>query len=267
MLRLAFAATALALLCCGCPNHDTVRPYPEPKVEDLLARIASTSEQVTSFSAKTTMDYWMNDQRVRGDVLIMGTTGSKVRINALSPAGDSVLSDLACDGTSYVFVDNTKDCYTTGPCSRDTIAAMFHVALAPDDFVQLAIGATPILPGATGTVRWDGKEHHELLDLVGTDGRTQTIVLDARDGHADVVASEVKLADGTQEWRIDNSGFTKVVDEAGMARRVSGRSRFRSPGEKADLIVEWEEGRKLGIPLTDDKFQIQVPAGLPVCRP
>ena len=264
MLRPALAAVVAALLC-GCPTQDAKRPYADPQVEDLLARIAATRDQVTSFSAKTVMDYWMNDERVKGTVLIMGTGGAKVRINALSPAGETVIADLACDGSQYIFVDNAKDCHTTGPCSRDTIAAMFQIALAPDDFVQLAVGATPVIPGATGAVRWDGKGRHEILELKGSDGRTQTIVLDARDGHADVVSSEVKTADGTQEWRIDNTGFSTVKDAAGMDRRVPGKSRFRSPGEKADLVVEWKD-RSLGAELTDDKFTRDIPEGLAICR-
>jgi hypothetical protein len=263
MLRLALLAS-LAALACGCPSPAAKRPYPDPAVEDLLARIAATRDQVTSFSAETVMDYWMNDERGKGTVLIMGTTGAQVRINALSPAGESVLADLACDGTDYAYVDFAKNCQTSGRCSRDTIAAMFRIALAPDDFVQLAVGATPVVPGATGSVTWDGKARHETLVLTGSDGRTQTIVLDARDGHADVVSSEVKTADGTQEWRIDNTDFTTVTDEAGMARRVPGKSRFRSPGEKADLVVEWKD-RTLGGALGPEKFRMEVPAGLATC--
>ena len=53
----------------------------------------ATREGVSSFSAETVMDYWMNDQRVKGGVLVMGTTGSQVRINALSPAGNDVIAD------------------------------------------------------------------------------------------------------------------------------------------------------------------------------
>lgn len=264
MHRLALVAT-IAALAGGCKNGSAKRPYPDPKVEDLLARIAATRDQVQSFSAETVMDYWMNDERVKGTVLIMGTSGAKVRVNALSPAGESVLGDLACDGTDYAYVDFAKNCTTAGPCSRDTIAALFRVALAPDDFMQLAVGATPVVPGATGTVRWDGGKRREILELVGSDGRTQVIELDARDGHADVVMSEVKDAGGTQEWRIDNTGFSTVKDAAGMERRVPDKSRFRSPGEKADLVVEWNE-IKLGLPLDDAKFQMQVPSGLPSCR-
>lgn len=265
-MRLVLIAVALlALLACGCPGGSHKRPYPEPKVEELLGRIAATREAVGSFSADTTMDYWMNNERIKAGVLVMGTTGSQVRINALSPAGNDVIADLACDGTDYVYLDKNKNCQLAGPCSKETIAAIFRIALAPDDFVQLATGTTPVIAGATGTVRWDEKASKEVLDLTGDDGRTQHIVLDARDGHADIISSEVKLADGTQEWRIDNTDYTTVKDVNGLPRRVPGKSRFRSPGEKADLLVIWKE-RALDLELTPEKFQLEAPAGLPRCQ-
>ena len=261
---LLLPVAALAALAAGCPGN-AKRPYPEPKVEDLLARVTATREQVGSFSAKTVMDYWLNDQRVKGEVLVMGETGSKVRINALSPAGGEVLADLACDGQDYVYLDKQKNCQLAGPCSKDTIAALFKIALAPDDFVQLAIGATPVLPGATGTVRWDGDKKKEILELKGEDGRTQTIVLDAANGRADVVSSEVKTAAGTSEWRIDNTDFEAVADERGVDRRVPGKSRFRTPGKNADLIVEWKE-RVLGPELSAPAFRLELEPGLPRCE-
>lgn len=269
MTRLApaFALAALAFTSVtACTHGAKARPYPAPTVADLLARLTQTTEQVTSFYADDTlMDYWMNDERVKGTVAIMGTTGAKVRVNALSPAGGDVLSDLACDGASYVFVDNTKNCYRTGPCSRDTVAAMFRIALAPDELMRLAIGGTPIIAGATGTVTWDGKTQRETLQLTGDGGRTQTIVVDARDGRADVISSEVKDAGGGLEWRIDNTGFSTLKDAAGMTRRVPDKSRFRSAGgDKADLLVQWNE-RQLGLELEDDKFTREVPTDLPFC--
>jgi hypothetical protein len=264
-MRLALLATAtLAILACGCPNGSHKRPYPAPTVDELLGRIAATRDGVGSFQAETVMDYWMNDQRVKGGVLVMGTTGSQVRINALSPAGNDVIADLACDGTNYAFIDKNKNCQLTGPCSKETIASLFNIALAPDDFVQLATGATPVVPGAKGTVKWDEKAAKEVLQLTGDDGRTQTIVLDARDGHADIISSEVKLADGTQEWRIDNTEYTTLKDVNDLARRVPGKSRFRSPGEKADLLVIWKD-RVLDSDLDAAKFQLEIPGGLPSC--
>lgn len=264
-LALALAAIPLAA-SAACSPGPSKRPYPVLTVEDLLARITATADQVTTFRANdTTMDYWLNDERVKGTVAVMGTVGAKIRIAALSPAGGTTLTDLACDGADYAFLDFNKNCQLSGPCSRDTIAAMVRVALAPDDFMTLAIGSTPIIAGAKGTVRWDGSAGREVLELTGDGGRTQEIVLDARDGRADVVSSEVKNADGVQEWRIDNTGFTTVKDEQGAPHRVPEKSRFRSPGEKSDLIVDWNQ-RELGLELTDDKFQMELPPGLPVCQ-
>jgi hypothetical protein len=266
LARLALPAFALlALLACGCPGGSSKRPYPDPKLEELLGRIAATRDGVSSFSAETVMDYWMNNQRVKGGVLVMGTTGSQVRINALSPAGNDVIADLACNGTDYAFIDKNKNCQLSGPCSKETIASLFNIALAPDDFVQLAVGATPVVPDASGTIRWDSKQKKEVLELKGSDGRTQTIVLDARDGHADIMTSEVKLADGTQEWRIDNTDYTTTKDVNGVTRRVPGKSRFRSPGEKADLLVEWKE-RVLDLELDAPKFELALSPGIPRCN-
>ncbi|HVV86965.1 MAG TPA: hypothetical protein VHE35_28195 [Kofleriaceae bacterium] len=258
------AATILMVLACGCPHGAKPRPYPEPTVDELLARLQATREHATSFSAETLMDYWLNGQRIKGTVLAMGTTGSKVRINALSPAGNDVIADLACDGVDYAFLDKNKNCRLEGACSADTIASLFQVALAPDDFVELAVGGTPIISGAKGTVRWDGKQQHEVLDLTGDGGRTQTIVLDARDGRADVVSSEVKGADGKQEWRIDNADFESVDDANHVAFRVPKKSRLRTPGANADLLVEWKD-RTLNLPLDDQKFVLQVDPGIPEC--
>ncbi len=265
-MRMVSAVSLALLLACGCPKGSTKRAYPEPKVEELLGRLATTRARLTSFSAETLMDYWMNDERVKGTVLVMGTTGSKVRINALSPAGNDTIADLACDGQRYAFVDKNKNCQLAGACSRETIASLFGVALAPDDFVQLAVGATPVIAGATGTLRWDAKAGREVLELTGDGGRTQTLVLDARDGRADVISSEVKTADGAQEWRIDNTDFRSVDDANRVPFRVPGKSRFRSPGEKADLLVVWKE-RALNLVLDDGKFVMELDPGVPSCRP
>lgn len=265
-MRTAPALSVLLLLACGCPHGPSKRSYPEPTAEELLGRLATARERVSAFSAETLMDYWMNKQRVKGTVLVMGANGAKVRVNALSPAGNDVIADLACNGVDYSFIDKNKNCQLAGPCSQETIASLFGVALAPDDFVQLSVGATPVLEGATATVRWDGKAAREVLELTASDGRTQTIVLDARDGRADVVSSEVKGADGKQEWRIDNNDFGKAEDEHGVAVRVPGKSRLRSPGSEADVIIEWRE-RKLNLDVADGAFVLDVDPAIPTCQP
>jgi hypothetical protein len=254
---------ALLLITAACGGRTYTRTYPEPTGDQVLTRLGETRAKARSFRASTRMDYWLGDDRVRSKVLIMGEAGAKVRINFLSPAGDSVMADLACDGAGFVFVDQQNNCVLTGPCNADSIARFLRVRLAPDDFLSMATGTSPVLDGAQGTVTWDAKRGHEVVDLTAPMG-TQKLVFDGRDGRWDMVSSQLSTPDGKEVWSLEHKGFTTVKDEAGVEMRVPQKSRFVSPREKADLLVEWQS-RTINPEITPDKFQLEPPAGLPRC--
>src|SRR5512141_2042201 len=93
-----------ALVIAGCAGASkSSRPYAEPKVDDVVARLAKARNELTSFRADSTMDYWLGNQRAKGEVLVMGTVGAKVRFAALSPAGGSSMAEMACDGNNFVY--------------------------------------------------------------------------------------------------------------------------------------------------------------------
>jgi hypothetical protein len=257
---LAAAALSLGLGACGGKSH--VRSYPEPAAGDVVGRMAATRAKATAFRASTRMDYWLGDDRVRSKVLIMGQAGAKVRINFLSPAGDSVMADLACDGAGFVFVDFQNNCALTGPCTADSIARFLRVRLAPDDFLAMATGTSPVIEG-DGKVRWDAKRGLELVELAGAAG-TQTLTLDGKEGRWDLIASALRDGKGDAVWSLEHKGFRAVKDAAGQEFRVPGKSRFVSPKEKADLLVDWEE-RVINPELDDTKFHLEPPAGLATC--
>ena len=200
-------------------------------------RLAAAQAEITSFRAESVMDYWLGKDRAKGTVLVMGKPGAFVRLNALSPAGGSVLVDLACDGRDFVMVDFQNNCVLTGPCDTDSIARFLHVPLAPDDFFHLATGTTPLLPTADA-LDWDAGQGRETLTLSG-DGRKQTVVLDGRDGHRDLIESRV--TGGPVAWSIENKGFREITDDAGHRFRVPGKSRFQATGQKSDLLVDWKD--------------------------
>jgi hypothetical protein len=228
-----------------------------------VARLVAARAQQTSFRGASVMDYWFGKDRIKGSMLVMGTVGAKVRFNALSPAGESVMADLACNGSDFVLVDFQNNCALRGPCNQDSIAQLLRISLAPDDFFALALGATPVLAEATGTTTWDAAKGQERVELRSSAG-SQTIVIDGRDGRWDVLSSELRDAAGGTVWKVENTDFESVKDASGKAHRVPGKSRLTQPAQKADLIVEWEE-RELNVPLEDDRFVLEPPAGLPQC--
>ena len=253
------SCVALLLLAAGCPGAHTDRPYPAPTAAELVARIVKARDQLTSFRADSTMDYWVGSQRVKGEVLVMGKVGAKVRFAALSPAGGSTVVEMACDGGNFVLVDNQNNCALTGPCDAHSIAQFFHIDLTPDDFLHLALGTPPTPDNPTGTVTWDAAHGYEKVALTGGD-TTEQITIDARDKRLDVIDTELD-AGGKPVWTVANTDFKAVG-----AFRLPGKTRFQSPGDKQDLVVEWSGQRDVNLALPDNLFVLAAPPGLPICQ-
>jgi len=256
---------ALALALAGCPSTSGKYKAPAvlPTADAVVAQLAKTREARTAFRAESVMDYWLGDQRVKGTVYVMGTNQRQVRFNAISPQQD-VLADMACDGQNFALVDMQHNCQLAGPCTKQSLARFLRVELEPEDVLHLALGTVPVIANATGTVTWDASKGYERVELKGPGG-TQRIVIDAREGRSDVVSSELVGTDGKVAWSVENADFEAVKDEAGGEHRLPAKTRFKSPVQQADLLVEWKE-RVVNPTIDPAKFTVTIPEGLPTCR-
>jgi hypothetical protein len=261
-----FAAVLAIALLAGCPPHvASPSGTTDATVAAVETKLTAQRDARKGFTGESVMDYWLGKNRVKTSVYAMGEVGAKVRFNGLSPAGGSVLLDLACDGTGFKLVDSQNNCTLSGVCDRNSIAQLLHIQLAPDDFLHLALGTPPPLANPTGSVTWDAANGLERVEMTGPEG-TQKLAIDTRDGHWDVVSSELVGSDGKTVWAVDNSDFQDVDDDATHGKqRVPGKSRFKSPGQDADVLVEWKQ-LKVNPTIDDAKFAVVVPAGLPTCQ-
>jgi len=256
---------AALTLVCACTHGDIPKPSgPSPTVADVVDRMTRARDELHSFTGAAVMEYWLGNDRFKGDVLAMGEAGAKVRIAALSPAGGSTIAEMACDGSKFVSVNYQNNCVLTGPCNKQSIATFFGIELEPDDFLHLALGTPPVVAQAHGEVTWDAGAGLQRVSLEGSDGK-QTIGIDNRDSRWDVVDSELVGSDGKPVWSIKNAAFGSAKDPDGKDHRVPGKSHFTTPThQKADLTVEWRE-RTVNVAIDPAKFTIAVPAGLPTC--
>ncbi len=250
----------MVLFACGCPHGGVPSSGPQLTVAEVVDRLAKARAELTGFRADSTMDYWLKNQRVKGEVLVMGTTGAHVRFAALSPAGGSTMAEMACDGASFAFVDYQKNCTLSGPCDRNSIAQFFGIPMEPDDFVHLALGTPPVIANAQGTVKWDADKGVQRVELTGAAGK-QTLAIDTKDAHFDVLESQLLDPDGKVVWSVSNTDFT----DAG-GHRVPGKSRFKAPSNQQDLLVEWGSSHEINPQIDPAKFQITVPQGLSPCH-
>src|SRR5258706_3212326 len=238
MSRAWFVVAILAAACCGPRTIVEKPPSNDLTVQQIVDGTAKARGELTSFRGDSTMDYWLSGQRAKGEVLVMGATGKKVRFAALSPAGGATLAEMACDGTNFVYVDYQNNCALTGPCDARSIAAFFGIALEPDDFLHLALGTPPIVADAKGTATWDSSRGAWKADLTGSDG-TQTLSIDNKESRWDVLDTELKGTGGKVRWSVKNTDFDKV--EGSGEHRVPKKTQFKSPVGNQDLLVEWTE--------------------------
>jgi hypothetical protein len=250
------------LTLAGCAQHVGTRPYPKPKVADVVNRLAKQRNALVGFkTTASTMDYFINKQRAKGDVMAMAKLGRFVHVLALSPAGGQPVLDMVCDRSNFTLIDYQHNCSLTGPCDKAAIARFFGIELEPDDLVHLALGAPPVIANPTGTVTWDGNCGCERVVLKGAAG-TEKLTIDARDGRWDVLDAELDAADGTVLWCVEDKDFVEVDKH-----RVPGKQLFKSPANSQDIVVEWGDPakRQVNLQLDASKFQLQVPAGLATC--
>ena len=263
LLLSVLAITSTGLLACGGPSGKS-RSYKEPNLQRVLAKLETRQLRAETFYAESRMEYWVDGERLKPTVYVMGKRGAKVRFNALNPAGEDTAADLACDGTDFQYVDFINDCQLTGPCTKDAISQLLRVTLVPDDFFLLAIGSTPMVENSTGTVKWDSKNQQEVVSLVSGDGKwKQEIKLDGREQRWDVLSSTVRNSEGKIEWRLTNKEFSTQKSKDGTSFRLPAKTRFEQPGAKAEVTIRWDE-REINSELAEDKFTMVIPQ-LPRC--
>lgn len=261
MKRALLGAVLIGAACCG--PKGTKAPTPQPSVAEVIAKTGEARTALSSFTGEATMDYWLSGQRAKGDVLVMGKVGKKVRFAALSPAGGSTIAEMACDGSSFVYVDYQNNCVMTGPCDAQSVAMFFGIALEPDAFVHLAMGTPPIIGGnPTGTVTWDSGRGAWKVELASGEGK-QKLSIDAKENRWDVLDTELTGSDGKVRWSVVNKDFRTV--EGSAERRVPGKTQFKSPAQSQDLLVEWKQ-MQANVDPPDANFTIQVPEGLRSCK-
>jgi hypothetical protein len=259
----ALVAISSTASSCGC-NGKINPPANRPDVDSLIAKLRARNADARSFRAKSTMDYWVGGERVRGTVLVQGKRGASMRFNALNPGAENVAVDLACFGGEFKYLNYNDNCKLVGACNRNSIAQLLRVGLEPDDFLLLAMGSAPVLAG-DAKQGWDYDKGLEVITISAPSGEQEIIKIDMKkDRPMTVVYAELKGIDGKTDWKLTNKDFQNVTTEDGISWRLPGKSRFEQPKSDADLIVDWKD-RTMNLELEDPLFNFDLDMGIKDC--
>ncbi|MFH0901276.1 MAG: DUF4292 domain-containing protein [Pseudomonadota bacterium] len=244
----------------ACSGRAILRPYPEPRAEQVVTHLESIRQRVTVLRAETVSDARVGRERAKVTVFILAAWGGKLRFMAMSPAG-GMAADLASDGRTYCYLDANANCGECGDATAANVAKLIRIELPPDEVVAMLVGSTPLLDAKNTTLSWDARNGHEILSL--SDGQLeQRIVLDGREHRWDVLDSTMRDQGGRTIWRIRHKNFHEVTGADGMIVRLPGRSFFEQEGDS--VLIEWKQ-QEVNIPVGEERFQLSVPSGLQPC--
>jgi len=247
----AALAIAIGLAAIGCG------PVPRPRdaydsAPDLLADMRALRDRVRSFRITGTVDHFGEDQRVRGKTYLFAELPGRLRVDLLSPFGNT-LSVLTVDGGAFALADYREDRFLEGPAEPCNIARLIRVALPADDVIRVLIGHSPIIEG-NAEVDWDRKGFYRVT--ISDGARRQTLEIDPDRASLPLRRSRLE-EDGATVFDMTFDRW-RSVDGAHVPYEI----RVAMPRDKADLLVRYDDdGVEVNVDLPADAWSQAFPAG------
>jgi hypothetical protein len=256
----ARALVVLLLLLAGCPPPKPVeRPYPPPRIEDVLAALRARSEKLQSLSAGTRVEFQQPGQHGKVGVDLLVARGGRLRFEATVPL-QGVVATLVADGRTFAMLDTKNNRYYTGAANACNVARLIQIELEPEEVVQALLGEAPDLEQARPlSIEWDPTHGgRELVSFAQPDGGREKLFVDGRDNHWDLLAVERTDAGGHVKWHIDNDGW---ADHGGL--RLPQRTHVAQPPIRTELWIKFKDVDPNFQP-KEGVFQLPPPPGIPV---
>ena len=260
-MRIALAMTAAAAACCA-HAAPTVRPYPEPAADALIAALSAQQAAVRGMNARVRATSWLGGERVRATVNMLVERDGHLRFEAEVSLQGTVAS-LATDGTSFAFYDVQKNEFSRGPACPANVASLIRIPLAPADVAAVVLGdARPpaAIDPAAAQIVWDARRGADVLVIPVREGGTEQFVFRGDGAARTLIAVDRVGAGGAALWR------TAYEDhETAGGARVPGTIRFAEANGSFDDGVEIKfKDRTLNTPPAAGAFTLAPPAGATV---
>jgi hypothetical protein len=259
-----------------------------PTAEAALDRLRETGRCEVAIQASAKIDHEGEQGRVRGDLLMFAAVPARIRMDAVSPLGATVLT-LTSDGRVFGLADFREKRFLEGAASACNIARLTSVPVPPYALVNLLRGQAPVLKHEPRgvDVAWSSKGYYVITvastrdaieelhvaprpadwDKPWSDQRMRLLDVTVRQYgdvlyHAELTRHAV-VAMATE--RVDALGLGPPLPPSGpfCDAEIPKRIHLEVPGPNADIEFRYEEVT-WNPPLPDGVFRQAPPDGMPV---
>ncbi|MCS6914149.1 MAG: DUF4292 domain-containing protein [Myxococcota bacterium] len=258
----AFLLPLLALLP-GCPGLPGVRPYPEPRAEELVRFLQTTAARLETLRGRAKADYHEGATRVRLTVSLLAARPDRLRLAAENTLAGPLLT-LATAGHQFQLLDVRDNRFLTGQVAPCVLARVIRVELSAQEVVDLLLGGAALPEPVQGAeLSWDGSGGgREVLTVTGPAGRQAVVQLDAIGRRWDLLQVEMRNGAGVPLWRVRHEGFRDHMLPASPPLRLPDTTIVEDIVHRNDLRLRWKE-RELNPSLPENAFRLEPPLGVP----
>jgi hypothetical protein len=272
MRVLAWTGLAVATLlgsCAGasCPR-ETFHAAP-----DLLHAYRSMRSPMHVIRAEARVDRRDAQGRVRGTVLMLLQRPDQVRFDVMTQFGPAAV--LTSDGTEFALSDLRENRFFVGPSCAENIERLIGLPLEGADVARFLLGESPLIEATSEDVVCEGGRY--VVTRRATDGTTQTLSFEVRQGDETAAPSEQRLRlrvsevhspDGALAWRVRFDEHRVIADPADTETPHRGvampfRVQFEQPSRNIDTLVRFVS-IELSPSVPEGAFHQDPRPGLPV---
>lgn len=172
-MRNFLCSALLALPLLGCPTAPP--PSRLPDAQAAIDRMRATVACGRGVQASAKLDYFGQEGRVRGSLMLIASKPARVRMDVLNPFVGGPVATLTSDGKDFALADQRDKRFYKGPATTCNISRLTNVPLPGHVLVDLLRGQAPVLvkTGPT-TIEWSGGGYY-VVKIPGTHQSSEEI--------------------------------------------------------------------------------------------
>lgn len=151
-----------------------------PDAQAALDRVRATTACGRGVQASAKLDYFGQEGRVRGTLMLIASKPARLRLDVLNPFSGGPVATLTSDGHDFALADLRDRRFYSGPATACNIARLTNVPLPGHVLVDLLRGQAPVLQ-RTGpaTIVWSGGGYY-VVTIPGTHEASEELHLAPR---------------------------------------------------------------------------------------